>query len=83
MEQLKNTMVQADKKVPIHEFDLVASSSSSSSFDSGNSSGSSLVESDSFEEVTSSVSSSSSSAEQLATDPLSDMSTLFQQLPIK
>ncbi|KAK7276168.1 hypothetical protein RIF29_17303 [Crotalaria pallida] len=39
----------------------------------------------SFEEVTSPASSSSpsSSADQLASDPLSNMSSLFQQLPIK
>ncbi|KAG4923481.1 hypothetical protein AAZX31_18G045500 [Glycine max] len=80
------------KKGPVHDQydDLVgsfsSSSSSTSSSVSGISSGSSL-ESDSFEEVTSSASSSSSSAadDQLVVvaDPLGDMTSLFQQLPIK
>lgn len=74
-----NTIVEVDKRGPVHEFDLIGSCSES---ESEISSGSSL-ESDSFEEVTSTASSSSSSADQLASDPLSDMSALFQQLPIK
>ncbi|RDX78493.1 hypothetical protein CR513_41223 [Mucuna pruriens] len=83
MEQLKCTVVVEadDNKGPIHEFDLVRSFSSSES-ESGISSGSSL-DSDSFEEVTSPASSSSSSPHQLATQPFNDMSSLFQQLPIK
>ncbi|XP_027337670.1 uncharacterized protein LOC113851403 [Abrus precatorius] len=82
MEQhLTNPRIQAHKEEEqVHESDNVVgsfpSSCSSSSSLSGISSGSSL-ESDSFEEVTSPASSSSSS------DPLSDMSSLFQQLPIK
>ncbi|KAG4989620.1 hypothetical protein AAZX31_11G215800 [Glycine max] len=93
---LKNTttleiMELAQKKgfLVHHEYDdLVGSfySSSTSSSVSGISSGSSL-ESDSFEEVTSPASSSPSSSvdDQLVVvaDPLSDMSSLFQQLPIK
>ena len=75
--------VEADKKIPVHEaddlFDHPSFSSSSSSF-SRISSGSSLELSDSFEEVTSP---SSSSSDQIAADPLNDMSSLFQQLPIK
>ncbi|RDX65779.1 hypothetical protein CR513_55532 [Mucuna pruriens] len=79
--------MEAPKKGPVHEYDdLVGSfsSSTSSSSVSGISSGSSL-ESDSFEEVTSPPSSSSSTDDQLVVvaDPLSDMSSLFQQLPIK
>ncbi|XP_061360525.1 protein OXIDATIVE STRESS 3-like [Gastrolobium bilobum] len=86
MEQLMNkAMIDAHKIGTVHEFDIVGSfSSSSSSSVSGISSGSSL-ESDSFEEVTSPASSSSSSSSdhQLSADPLSDMSSLFEQLPIK
>ncbi|KAI4299673.1 hypothetical protein L6164_033108 [Bauhinia variegata] len=79
-QQLKKTMVEAEK---IGENVLVDSFSlSSSSSTSGISSGSSL-ESDSFEEVTSPSSSSSSSDQLSAADPLSDMSSLFLQLPIK
>ncbi|KAG5052883.1 hypothetical protein AAZX31_02G224800 [Glycine max] len=80
MEQLKYKVVQGDdnnNKGPV-----VRSFFSSSSSESGISSGSSL-DSDSFEEVTSPASSSSSAADQPATEPLSDMSSLFQQLPIK
>lgn len=78
MEQLK--FEADDKKEAFDECDLVGSiSSSSSSSVSETSSGSSL-ESDSFEEVTSHP--SSSSADDVA-DPLSDMSSLIQQLPIK
>ncbi|KAJ1379285.1 hypothetical protein SESBI_47010 [Sesbania bispinosa] len=71
MEQQMNhkSMIEAHKKGPIHEFDIVGSlSSSSSSSVSDISSGSSL-ESDSFEE--------------LEADPLTDMTSLLQQLPIK
>lgn len=78
--------------------DVVGSfSSSSSSYSSTSpsvseiSSGSSSLECDSFEEVTSppssSPSSSSSSVDHhqlvVMPDPLSDMSSIFQQLPIK
>lgn len=85
MERLKcKVVVEANNRGPVDECDFVRSFSSS---ESGNSSGSSL-DSDSFEEVTSpasssSSSSSSSSADQSATQPLNDMSSLFQQLPIK
>lgn len=79
--KMKNTTVEVDKRGPVHEFDLIGSFSSSSS-ESEISSGSSL-DSDSFEEVTSTASSSSSSVDQHASDPLGDMSSLFQQLPIK
>lgn len=79
MEQLKyKVVVEANNKGPVDECDFVRSFSSS---ESGNSSGSSL-DSDSFEEVTSPASSSSSS-DQFATQPLNDMSSLFEQLPIK
>ncbi|KAK7300614.1 hypothetical protein RJT34_11462 [Clitoria ternatea] len=83
MEQLKYTIVQTNNKGQVdEECDLFGSSSSSSS-EFEISSGSSL-DSDSFEEVTSpATSSSSSSAHQLASEPLNDMSSLFQQLPIK
>ncbi|CAJ1960727.1 unnamed protein product [Sphenostylis stenocarpa] len=69
-----------------------SSSTSSSSVSRASSGSSSSVECDSFEEVTSPPSSSSSSSssssaddQQLAVvpDPLSDMSSIFQQLPIK
>ncbi|KAL2333172.1 hypothetical protein Fmac_014385 [Flemingia macrophylla] len=80
-------------KGPVREFDdLVDSFSSSSSSTSGILSGSSIsLESDSFEEVTSHASSSSSSSSPhdddhqlvVLADPLSDMSSLVQQLPIK
>ncbi|XP_047160488.1 protein OXIDATIVE STRESS 3 LIKE 2-like [Vigna umbellata] len=75
--------------------DVVGSFSSSSSYSSTSpsvseiSSGSSSLECDSFEEVTSPPSSSpsSSSADHrqlvVVPDPLSDMSSIFQQLPIK
>ncbi|XP_061348119.1 protein OXIDATIVE STRESS 3-like [Gastrolobium bilobum] len=72
MEHMENkvvyhTIVDADNKGTVDdECDLVGSFSSS--------------ESDSIEEVASP--SSSSSSDQLAADPLSDMSSLFQQLPI-
>ncbi|XP_020234147.1 uncharacterized protein LOC109814185 [Cajanus cajan] len=80
MEQLKYKVVEADNnKGPVEECGLARSFSSS---ESGFSSGSSL-DSDSFEEVTSPASSSSSSSDQLANEPLNDMSFLFQQLPIK
>ncbi|KAK7305627.1 hypothetical protein VNO77_43533 [Canavalia gladiata] len=69
-QQMNNSTIEAHKKGPFHD-------SSSSSF-SGISSGSSM-ESDSFEEVTSPASSSSSTE----ADLLSDMSSLFQQRPIK
>ncbi|XP_004503086.1 uncharacterized protein [Cicer arietinum] len=86
MEQIKNNpMFEAQKKRSFHdEYDVVGSFfSSSSSSDSELSNGSSL-ESDSFEEVTSPTSSSSSSStDQLVADPLNDMSSLFQQLPMK
>ena len=83
MEQLKYKVGQGDdnnNKGQVDEYGLVRSFSSES--ESGISSGSSL-DSDSFEEVTSPASSSSSAADQPATEPLSDMSSLFQQLPIK
>ncbi|KAI4307719.1 hypothetical protein L6164_030876 [Bauhinia variegata] len=73
-QQQKKTMVGAEKTGQNLLVDSFSSSTSSST--SGISSGSSL-ESDSFEEVTSPCSSSSSA------DPLSDMSSLFLQLPIK
>lgn len=84
---MNNPMIESHKKGPVHrEYDDIVGSllsSNSSSSVSETSSGSSL-ESDSFEEVTSPASSSSSSSvDQLAADPLSDMSSLFQQLPIK
>lgn len=84
MEQPKYKVVEADdNKGPVNESGLVRSFSfSESESESGISSASSL-DSDSFEEVTSPVSSSSSSAEQFATEPLNDMSSLFQQLPVK
>ncbi|XP_057433890.1 protein OXIDATIVE STRESS 3-like [Lotus japonicus] len=67
--------------------DIVGSFSFSSSSSSGISSGSSSsMESDSFDEVTSPASpssSSSSTTDLLASDPLSDMSSLLQQLPMK
>ncbi|WJX31086.1 hypothetical protein P8452_19556 [Trifolium repens] len=87
MEQkMNNTKIELQKKRPFHEEDydddkdasFFSSSSSSdvSSFES---------DSDSNEEVTSPTSSSScSSTHQLEeADPLNDMSSLFQQLPIK
>ncbi|KAL1365450.1 hypothetical protein HN51_013470 [Arachis hypogaea] len=79
-------MVEGQKKILglVHEDDDFFSHSSSS-VSSSNSSSTSIGSDDSFEEVTSSPSSSSSSIDhQLAhDDPLSDMSSLFQQLPIK
>ncbi|XP_054789632.1 protein OXIDATIVE STRESS 3-like [Prosopis cineraria] len=69
-EQLKNPMVEARE----NDHDLVHSFSSSSS---GFSSGSSM-ESDSSEEVTSNL-----VVAAVAHDSLGDMSSLFQQLPIK
>lgn len=84
MEQLKYKVGQGDdnnNKGQVDEYGLVRSFSSES--ESGISSGSSL-DSDSFEEVTSPTSSSSSSSsDQLVTEPLNEMSSLFQQLPIK
>lgn len=83
--------MEFQKEGLVHEYDDVvvvgSFSSSTSSSVSGISNGSSL-ESDSFDEVTSPAFSSSSSSadDQLAVDvadPLSDMSSLFQQLPIK
>ncbi|CAL0334792.1 unnamed protein product [Lupinus luteus] len=81
--QLNNNMMFVEhKKRPVHEYDFVGSFSSCSSV-SGVSSGSSL-ESDSFEEVTSFPSfSSSSSHDEVDVDPLSDMSSLLEHLPIK
>ncbi|XP_020211630.1 uncharacterized serine-rich protein C215.13 [Cajanus cajan] len=78
----KNSTVEAHMKGPIHEYHDLVDSFSSSSSTSEISSGSLSLESDSFEEVTSS---SSSGDDQLVVvaDPLSDMSSLFQQLPIK
>ncbi|XP_027930983.1 uncharacterized protein LOC114187060 [Vigna unguiculata] len=92
-------MEQAQKKEPVHVYhddvlDVVGSFSSSSSDSSTSSSvseissGLSSLECDSFEEVTSSPSSSSADhhhQQQLVVvpDPFSDMSSLFQQLPIK
>lgn len=71
MEQLKYKVVVDDNnKETVGEYDLVMSR---------NSSGSSL-EFDSFEEAISPPSSSSSAD---GADPLSDMSSLIQQLPIK
>ncbi|KAE9598846.1 hypothetical protein Lal_00022581 [Lupinus albus] len=86
MEQkLNNNMMFVEhKKRPVHEYDFVGSfSCSSSSFVSEVSSDSSL-ESDSFEEVTSLPSfSSSSSHDQLDVNPLNDMSSLLEHLPMK
>ncbi|ESW13971.1 hypothetical protein PHAVU_008G241900 [Phaseolus vulgaris] len=81
MEHPKYKVVEADhNKGPVNECVLARSFSfSESESESGISSS---LDSDSFEEVTSSVS-SSSSAEQFATEPLNDMSSLFQQLPVK
>ncbi|KAI9100262.1 hypothetical protein K1719_024480 [Acacia pycnantha] len=76
MNLLKNRMVEAHRKGPVHDDDdddLVHSSS-------GISSGSSM-ESDYSEEETSSKFLPSSSA--AAHDSLSDLSSLLQQLPIK
>lgn len=84
-QQLNNkTMIVAHKEGQVHEYDLVGSfSASSCSSLSGMSSGSSL-KSYFFEEVTSFPTSfSSSSVDQHAADPLSDMSSLLEQLPIK
>ncbi|CAJ1970812.1 unnamed protein product [Sphenostylis stenocarpa] len=82
MEQPKYKVVEADNnKGPIDECGLARSFSFSES-ESEISTASSL-DSDSFEEVTSPVSSSSSSPDQIATEPLNDMSSLFQQLPVK
>ena len=82
-------MVEGQKKILglVHEDDDFFSHSSSS-VSCSNSSSTSIGSDDSFEEVTSSPSSSSSSSSsidhQLAhDDPLSDMSSLFQKLPIK
>ncbi|PNX76773.1 hypothetical protein L195_g032732 [Trifolium pratense] len=79
-----NTKIEAHKKRPFHEEDydddkdgsFFSSSSSSdvSSFES---------DSDSNEEVTSPTSSSSSTHQLEEADPLNNMSSLFQQLPIK
>lgn len=85
---MNNSRIESPKKRPFHEDydDIIDGSffSSDSEVSNGNSS-SELSESDSFEDVTSPTSSSSSSStHQLAeADPLSDMSSLFQQLPIK
>ncbi|XP_028801048.1 uncharacterized protein LOC114756289 [Neltuma alba] len=83
---LKNSMVEAHRKGPVHDDDdddLVHSFSSSSS-SSGISSGSSMESADSLEEETSSkFLPSSSNHLVVAHDSLSDMSSLFQQLPIK
>ncbi|KAJ7960020.1 Oxidative stress 3 [Quillaja saponaria] len=76
----QETVLQHEQEDDLLEF--ISSPSSSSSQVSTFSS----EESDSLEEVTSSAyssSSSNSSADQLTTDPLSDMSYLIQQLPIK
>ncbi|CAI8597143.1 unnamed protein product [Vicia faba] len=80
MEQkMNNPMVESPKKRPFHEeyddnIDESFFSSSSSDSDLSNDNSSlELSESDSFEDVTSPTSSSS----------LNDMSSLFQQLPIK
>lgn len=73
----------------VGSFSSSSSDSSTSSSVSGISSGLSSLECDSFEEVTSSPSSSSADhhhhQQQLVVvpDPFSDMSSLFQQLPIK
>ncbi|CAJ2640619.1 unnamed protein product [Trifolium pratense] len=79
-----NTKIEAQKKRPFHDEDydddkdgsFFSSSSSSdvSSFES---------DSDSNEEVTSPTSSSSSTHQLEEADPLNNMSSLFQQLPIK
>jgi len=83
MEQPKYKVVEADhNKGPVNECVLARSFSFSESESESESGISSSLDSDSFEEVTSSVS-SSSSAEQFATEPLNDMSSLFQQLPVK
>ncbi|KAK7372273.1 hypothetical protein VNO80_05648 [Phaseolus coccineus] len=83
MEHPKYKVVEADhNKGPVNECVLARSFSFSESDSESGISRASLLDSDSFEEVTSSVS-SSSSAEQFATEPLNDMSSLFQQLPVK
>ncbi|KAL9320214.1 hypothetical protein ACSQ67_012053 [Phaseolus vulgaris] len=89
-------MEQVQKTGPVHVYhddvfvvgSFSSSSSTTSSSVSGISSGSSSLDCDSLEEVTSPPSSSSSSSDdhhQLAVvaDPLSDMSSIFHQLPIK
>ncbi|CAL0301395.1 unnamed protein product [Lupinus luteus] len=79
-----STMIVARGKRQFHEYDFEGSFSSSSSV-SGVSSDLSL-DSDSGEEITSlfsSSSSSSSSPGDFVVDPLSDMSSLIQKLPIK
>ncbi|KAL2317320.1 hypothetical protein Fmac_031196 [Flemingia macrophylla] len=83
MEQLKYKVVEADNnKGQVDECGLVRSFSSDDDSESGFSNDSSL-DSDSFEEVTAPASSFSSLAYQFAAEPLNDMSSLFQQLPIK
>ncbi|BAT81317.1 hypothetical protein LR48_Vigan07g080700 [Vigna angularis] len=87
MEQPKYKVVEADDNSgPVNECALARSFSFSESESEPGISTASSSDSDSFEEVTSSVSSStssSSSADQFATEPLNDMSSLFQQLPLK
>lgn len=81
-EQKFKVVVQGDNNKKL--CDIVGSfSSSESESESEISSSASSLESDSFEDVTSPAFSSPSSADQFGNEPLSDMSSLFQQLPIK